>query len=132
MDCSEIEYELACHDGQRPRVRGIQVGRLAVRDAGGIGIGEYENGATEVLDRWRIDHHQIGICLISCATREEAHRIADDMSRFAAADLDATTPEELKLKFGPDIDAWMCATRGESPRRDFRTWRRDQRERTYA
>lgn len=109
----EVEYPLVSTAGGLFPVRGVQVGRFAVRQwlTDHPPSGTLLHAAEEDVP-WRIDHIGTGAGMGAFATPEEAYAFADEISRQALRDPSAAlrgdysisslirTTERLKKQFG--------------------------------
>jgi hypothetical protein len=91
----EVDYYLALSGGKR-RVRGVQVGRFAVRHAVSADVAP-----------WRVDHIPTGLAVSAFETFEDAYALADDISRFSQHDPSSKNKAKAAKQIGPQVGRWM-------------------------
>jgi hypothetical protein len=103
----EVEYRVSFKDS-KPLVRGVQVGRFAVRHAVPGSTGSYGLPETDVAP-WRVDHIPTGLAVAAFDNFDEAYALADDISRFSKQDPSGKTNVRAVAQLGPQIGEWMRA-----------------------
>jgi len=91
----EMPYTIRYDDGREELARGIQVGRFGVRRL-----------PTE-LECWVVDHIPTGLRLIQPTSFQNAMLLADDVSRFAVEDPEASDTRVLSKQLGEKVCTWV-------------------------
>ena len=103
------------------KVRGHQVGRLAVRWTGDEPCYSRQDNAIMQLEA-AVDHIPSCTSLFGTVSLQEAWCVADEVSRWAPVDLTATSREELDEQLGPRLRGWLTDNARYG---DFRRWLRE-------
>lgn len=129
----EIDYIIrSLADGRvkEYRVRGVQVGRFAVRHAipgEGPGIAGRSDEDDERFV-WRVDHIPTGFSVATFETADDAHAFADDISRFSASDPASRDPKRAGKQIGRVVGRWAKDARESNRYTPFREWVEQQGE----
>jgi hypothetical protein len=89
-------------------VRGVQVGRFAIRHAAPGSHQSYFLPSVEDAP-WRVDHIPTGYAISAFDNFEDAYALADDISRFSKSDPSSKDPKRVGEQVGPQIRAWLKA-----------------------
>jgi hypothetical protein len=120
---ASFEYEVFDENRNRYAVRGIQVGRFAVRATFAADMSPWP---------FSVDHVPTGASVFR-GSFDEVMLVADDLSRFADNDCDETTVAAAIQQMGPTISAWILFLNGrETPAIPLREWRAQQQKQAAA
>lgn len=119
---TEIDYVIRGATHEWP-VRGIQVGRFAVRHA----TGDHPHSVSETdedVERypWRVDHIRSGLMVASFADHEDAYAFIDDISRFARRDVSGKTLHRVRDQIGQSLFRWSSHVADRHRYVPFREW----------
>lgn len=123
----EVEYETPLYDSdmrvlRRVKQRGHLVGRFAVRKVRPDEEFHDPRGVVYHARGYVIDHIPSGISVTNTRTFEDAMLIADDVSRFAVADADATNPIALYEQLGRKVMFWLVDMAWRDTLVPYREW----------
>lgn len=90
-----------------PVVRGFQIGRFAVRcRSTDVDFVKGSDGSGDRCRDFIVDHIGTGAAVVDLSRFDDAIAFADDMSRFADPDPDASGPIALRRQIGPVLCGW--------------------------
>lgn len=124
------EYIGVLLNGTREKVRGLVVGRLAVRRASPLGETHAgPNGGRLVASgQWVVDVLESSVCIGTFLHVEVALQVADEISRFATGSLETVSSlDDATRALGKDLYAWVNALDPGAMRvMGFREWKADR------
>lgn len=101
----EVDYYITTDNGKTP-VRGVQIGRFAVRNGGDDDIARVALPPSD-LAPWVVEHIPTGLALVAFDNFEDAYAAADDLSRFSKSDPSSKDQKRAVEQVGPLIRAWV-------------------------
>jgi hypothetical protein len=123
-DDDQVSYYLTTQDLRRKRwrVRGVRVGRFAVRHA--IPGNHPETSTFRSVEEtpWRVDHTASGGGVVAFDNPADAFAFADDISRFSKSDPSSSDSFVVVKQIGSTVGRWVEYTRKNGVYTPFREW----------
>jgi hypothetical protein len=114
----EVTYTIRNAAGRQEEVKGVRVGRFAVRRA----TPEQMSVAFLPELEWRVDHTPSGAAVAVFDNPDDAYAMADDISRFAQRDPASRDVRRAVQQIGPAVGAWVNEVQQAGAYTPFREW----------